>query len=271
MSAAWVAEALAQAARDGKVRLAAVHPDTGALIDPDHRHDTTAYVPGKALTQLVKARDGRCRFPGCTLNVRFTDLDHARPWPAGATSADNLQSLCRRHHRVKQLVGWQVALRPDGTVQWVDPLGRRYLTRALDHRGRPQAPPTPAPAAEASPHTSPEQQAAEQEARQQQIEAALGREAPISGSPLEDHHEHVLLRIERDIARRACRAATRGSAHHDRRGPSPLDHKLHDFGPGSQIRHDIAHLDLPVPATPRRLRVVLDPDTFGPHYDEPPF
>ena len=103
------------------------------------------------------------------------------------------------------------------------------------------------------------------------IGAALGREAPISGSPLEDHHEHVLLRIEQDIARRACRAATRGSAHHDRRGPSPLDHKPHDLSPSGQVRQDIAHLDLPVPATPRRLRVVLDPDTFGPHYDEPPF
>ena len=262
VSAAWVAQALAQAARDGKVRLAAVHPDTGALIDPDNTYATASYVPGKALSGLVKARDGKCRFPGCTLNVRFTDLDHTRPWPEGATSADNLHSLCRRHHRVKQLVGWHVALRPDGTVEWVDPLGRRYLTWALDHRGRPQAPPTTGPAAEASRHTSPEEQAAEQEARPRRIEAALRREAPISASPFEDHHEHVLLRIERDIARRACRTGARRSTQ---------DHRPDDRGRNDRGRHDIVHLNLHSSGAAQRARVVLDPDTFGPRDEEPPF
>ena len=270
VSAAWVAQALAQAARDGKVRLAPVHPDTGALIDPDHRHDTTAYVPGKALAELIKARDGKCRFPGCTLNVRFTDLDHARPWPVGATSADNLHALCRRHHRVKQLVGWQVALRPDGTTLWVDPLGRRYLTRALDHRGRPQAPPTPGPVApEAARHATheqaAEQQAADEAARQRQIEAALGRE-------VEDHHEHVLLRVERAIYRRACRiSARRSKLDHrpDDRDPADLRGGEGALDAGSCL--DIAHHNLHGAHGVQPAHVVLDPDTFGPRYAEPPF
>jgi hypothetical protein len=272
VSAAWVAEALAQAARDGKVRLAAVHPDTGALIDPDNTYATASYVPGKALSGLVKARDGKCRFPGCTLNVRFTDLDHTRPWPEGATSADNLHSLCRRHHRVKQLVGWHVALRPDGTVEWVDPLGRRYLTWALDHRGRPQAPPTTGPAAEASRHTSPEEQAAEQEARPRRIEAALRREAPISASPLEDHHEHVLLRIERDIARRACRMGAPRSTHDHRPDNHGVDHlRGGESARAYGNRLDIAHHNLHGAHGVPPAHVVLDPDTFGPRHEEPPF
>ena len=219
VNAAWVADALAQAARDGKVRLAAVHPRTGALIDPHHEHATTAYVPGKALAGLVKARDGRCRFPGCTLNVRFTDLDHVRPWPAGMTSADNLHALCRRHHRIKQLVGWQVALRPDGTTLWVDPLGRRYLTRALDHRGRPQAPPTPAPAAHAR---SLEQQAADRAKRDKAIAHALRKEGPVS--ILEEHLSHDLFDLDREHNRRILHAARTGPPRPSR---EPREYDLH--------------------------------------------
>jgi len=256
VNAAWVAEALAQAARDGKVRLAAVHPQTGALIDPDNAYATTAYVPGKALSQLVKARDGRCRFPGCTLNVRFTDLDHTRPWPAGMTSADNLHSLCRRHHRIKQLVGWQVALRPDGTVLWVDPLGRRYLTRALDHRGRPQAPPTPAPAAHAR---SLEQQAADRAKRDKAIAHALRKEVPVS--ILEEHLNHDLFDLDREHNRRILHAARTGTPR------PPREHHDYDFHHHPTVRRSRQArrivLDFPEGKLVRR--------PGRPQYDEPPF
>ena len=275
VNAAWVADALAQAARDGKVRLAAVHPQTGALIDPDNDHATTAYVPGKALTGLVKARDGRCRFPGCTLNVRFTDLDHTRPWPAGMTSADNLHALCRRHHRIKQLVGWHVALRPDGTTLWVDPIGRRYLTRALDHRGRPQTPPTPTPAA---PARSLEQQAADQAARDKAIARALARDTPIS--ILEEHLSHEMFDHDQEANRRAVRTGTPRPwreqvpfdiRHHALSGQARLGQvRLGHDGTGhnraglpvhGQTRHIV--LDLPERELVRRPR--------RPQYDEPPF
>ena len=278
VNAAWVADALAQAARDGKVRLAAVHPRTGALIDPHHEHATTAYVPGKALAGLVKARDGRCRFPGCTLNVRFTDLDHTRPWPAGMTSADNLHALCRRHHRIKQLVGWHVALRPDGTTLWVDPIGRRYLTRALDHRGRPQAPPTPTPAV---PEPTPEQQAAESEARRREIERALRRETPVS--ILEEHLSHDLHDLDREHNRRLLRAAHTGTPRPSREHV-PFDIRYH--GPSGQVRlgHDRLGHDGPGhnragrPGHGQTRHIVLDLPKGElvrrpgrPQYDEPPF
>ena len=107
-------------------------PLTGARLDPHDHLATDAYRPSAELTALVKARDGRCRFPGCSVAARFCDLDHVRPWPAGRTAARNLLTLCRRHHRVKQRPGWRVRLAPDGTATWTDPTGRLRTTTPLD-------------------------------------------------------------------------------------------------------------------------------------------
>jgi hypothetical protein len=96
---------------------------TGALLGPtDGGRD--AYRPSAALGALVRLRDGRCRFPGCSVAARFCDLDHVRPWPAGPTTAPNLMCLCRRHHRIKQRPGWRVALAADVRAVWTDPTGR---------------------------------------------------------------------------------------------------------------------------------------------------
>ena len=107
-------------------------PLTGARLDPDDHLATEAYRPGAELAALVRARDGRCRFPGCSVAARFCDLDHVRPWPTGPTTADNLLTLCRRHHRIKQRPGWRARLAPDGTATWTDPAGRDRTTAPLD-------------------------------------------------------------------------------------------------------------------------------------------
>jgi hypothetical protein len=80
------------------------------------------------MAALVKARDGGCRFPGCSTALRFCDLDHVIAWPTGATVTSNLIALCRRHHRIKQTHGWTVHLDPDGTTTWTDPTGRIRTT-----------------------------------------------------------------------------------------------------------------------------------------------
>ncbi|HET7822970.1 MAG TPA: HNH endonuclease signature motif containing protein [Ornithinibacter sp.] len=105
------------------------HPVSGALLD---HTATDSYRPPAALAALVRQRDGRCRFPGCHVSARFCDLDHVRPWPNGPTAAANLVCLCRRHHRVKQRLGWRVRLRPDSTLTWTDPTGRTRTTHPLD-------------------------------------------------------------------------------------------------------------------------------------------
>jgi hypothetical protein len=91
-----------------------------------------AYRPTGRMAKRVKARDRRCRFPGCTVAAVFCDLDHVRPWPTGPTADTNLICLCRRHHRVKQRPGWRVTLAADGTLTWTDPTGRVRTTAPAD-------------------------------------------------------------------------------------------------------------------------------------------
>ena len=166
----WLDAVLAGAS--GSTTLAGCHPVTGALLADDHppgptrpsprsnghkastdhtrRNDDppptrpepadsadppvgrTSYRPSPGMAALVKARDGRCRFPGCAIAARFCDLDHVRPWPAGPTHPTNLICLCRRHHRTKQRHGWHVALSDDGTTTWTDPTGRQRTTWPRD-------------------------------------------------------------------------------------------------------------------------------------------
>ena len=109
-----------------------------APIDPLWRSPrsgwlTESYRPTPAIKASVIARDGHCRFPGCTANARLCDLDHVVPWPAGPTTPTNLVLLCRRHHRVKQRPGWTVRLTPDGILAWTDPRGEHHTTEPLNH------------------------------------------------------------------------------------------------------------------------------------------
>jgi len=168
-------ESLAGATHDGTVTC---HPNTGAALAGDIRDslaptrasadhprasvdtgargasgdsaayaspESPAYRPPAAMARLVRFRDGHCRFPGCSVNARFTDLDHVTAWPAGPTAPTNLMSLCRRHHRIKQRLGWHARLDPDGTVTWTDPTGLRRTTAPVDHLAGRSTLPAPPP------------------------------------------------------------------------------------------------------------------------------
>ncbi|MGY1650014.1 DUF222 domain-containing protein [Geodermatophilus sp. SYSU D01119] len=93
--------------------------------------ETDGYRPGAALDRHVRARDRRCRFPGCRRPVPKTgELDHATPWPLGATSAANLTGFCTGHHRGKhQAAGWTHTLAPDGTLAVTTPSGLTATTQ----------------------------------------------------------------------------------------------------------------------------------------------
>ncbi|HEU5371529.1 MAG TPA: DUF222 domain-containing protein [Gaiellaceae bacterium] len=61
-----------------------------------------------ALRRAIRTRDRGCRYPGCE-NRRFVDAHHIRHWAkGGATTADNLVLLCRRHHRAVHEGGYSV-------------------------------------------------------------------------------------------------------------------------------------------------------------------
>ncbi|WP_255363514.1 13E12 repeat family protein [Geodermatophilus sp. DSM 45219] len=92
---------------------------------------TGAYRPSAALDRHVRARDRRCRFPGCRRPVpRAGELDHARPHAAGgATAAANLAGYCTGDHRGKhQAPGWTHVLGPDGTLTVTTPTGLTAVT-----------------------------------------------------------------------------------------------------------------------------------------------
>ncbi|CAA9337445.1 MAG: hypothetical protein AVDCRST_MAG48-3460 [uncultured Friedmanniella sp.] len=91
---------------------------------------TDGYRPAAELDRFVRARDRRCRFPGCGRRVpRGGELDHDRPYPVGPTSAANLTGYCTTHHRGKhQAPGWEHRLHADGTLTVTTPTGLVAVT-----------------------------------------------------------------------------------------------------------------------------------------------
>jgi hypothetical protein len=114
------------------------HPETGAHLS----YDRTTYRVPADLTRYLQARDGTCRFPGCSRRAAKSDLDHTIPWAAGGhTRHDNLAHLCRKHHRLKHHTRWRMTQAADGVIQWASPTGRQHTT----HPQHAFTPPPPLP------------------------------------------------------------------------------------------------------------------------------
>ncbi len=101
-----------------------VEVDTGQVIGLA----SSGYSPGPRLAAHVRARDGVCRGPGCTVIAHRCDLDHELPWPAGATEPGNLYAKSRRCHNTKTAGLWTSTPRPDGALAWTTLAGRDYVT-----------------------------------------------------------------------------------------------------------------------------------------------
>ena len=80
------------------------------------------------LASWIRTRDHhRCRQPACDCRIR--DIDHIRPHrDGGPTTQENGQGLCRLSNLVKELPGWQVESRPDGSVTWTTPTRHTYTS-----------------------------------------------------------------------------------------------------------------------------------------------
>ena len=117
-------------------------PVTGHLLDAGRR----TYQAPAALRAFIAARDGNCRFPGCSRRADRCQLDHAVAWDdGGRTDLANLGALCTRHHQLKTHTGWDIlASRADGSCSWRSPGGRPY-----EHAARrvlpAESPPSPRP------------------------------------------------------------------------------------------------------------------------------
>lgn len=100
------------------------HPVNGGVLSVDR------YRPPESLRRRLRSRDERCRFPGCGMPARDSDLDHTLDAAfGGETSEGNLAALCRRHHVLKHQTPWHVVQLGDGLLEWTSPTGRTYVDR----------------------------------------------------------------------------------------------------------------------------------------------
>ncbi|RAV15150.1 hypothetical protein DQP55_07240 [Mycolicibacterium sp. GF69] len=104
---------------------ATLRPLTAPDEQPEH-----GYRPSAKLARRIRARDLRCRFPGCDRRAEFCDIDHVAAHPNGATHQSNLACLCRLHHLLKTFWtdDWSYLLRSDGAAVWTAPTGHTYTT-----------------------------------------------------------------------------------------------------------------------------------------------
>jgi hypothetical protein len=110
-----------------------------AVVDAEaggcaHGQASPSYQPPPRLREFVTARDVTCRFPTCRQPVWRCDLDHSVPFDKGGkTCSCNLGGLCRFHHQIKQLSGWQLVQPAPGTFAWLTPSGRAYYIEPDRH------------------------------------------------------------------------------------------------------------------------------------------
>ncbi|MEB7504691.1 HNH endonuclease [Arthrobacter koreensis] len=101
-------------------------PATGEILNVGR----TRRIPA-GLKRWLQARDGTCRFPGCSVNVTHAEIDHTTPYShGGPTEHTNLEHLCPKHHRFKTLGHWKARQPEAGTIEWNSPTGRTYTTDA---------------------------------------------------------------------------------------------------------------------------------------------
>ncbi|SKC51689.1 HNH endonuclease signature motif containing protein [Plantibacter cousiniae (nom. nud.)] len=102
-----------------------VQPETGAVLSVGRNQ----YRVPADLQRAVRLRDGTCRAPGCGRRARACDLDHSVAWEdGGTTDVGNLACLCRHHHRMKHLPGWNLDHKPGGVLEWTTSDGKHHRT-----------------------------------------------------------------------------------------------------------------------------------------------
>jgi hypothetical protein len=121
--------------------LGAPLPEAAARRPPStHPADAAGpYTVRARLRRLVMLRAPRCEWPGCGARAlrpeqvgesgrpNRCDVDHDVAHPDGPTCTCNVGTLCRHHHRVKQL-GWRKTRNVDGSVTWTSPTGSSWTS-----------------------------------------------------------------------------------------------------------------------------------------------
>lgn len=115
-----IADDLIAQAPNASVRRLLVDPVDGTLVVRDPRRR----LFDNPTSNHIRARDRRCRQPGCDLKIRHND--HIHEYADGGLSVhDNGQGLCVRSHTLKSLPGWKVTSDGKATI-WQTPTGHTY-------------------------------------------------------------------------------------------------------------------------------------------------
>lgn len=111
---------LARMACDCWLNMVAHGPDGKPI---GHGRDRRTASPW--LRDLVRIRDGGCRFPGCRRRM-WTQVHHHHEWKAqcGRTDLPLLYELCVYHHTFVHEGGWTVEGEPEGELRFVNRDGR---------------------------------------------------------------------------------------------------------------------------------------------------
>ncbi|KAB1644858.1 HNH endonuclease signature motif containing protein [Gulosibacter chungangensis] len=103
-------------------------PLTGHVVAVDRYHSTPAQ------RRCIQIRDVTCRLPGCMRPAARCDIDHTHPASeGGATSIENLASLCKSHHVMKHEKPWSVINLGDGVLEWRTPLGQVVTSEPMPY------------------------------------------------------------------------------------------------------------------------------------------
>jgi hypothetical protein len=150
------ADELVRAALTGHIRRV-VTDSAGVVVDAGRKRRLFS----GAMRDVARLLARRCQYPGCTVPVRATEIDHLAEWHEdGHTVLGNAGIGCGAHNRRKHRERWHASRTELGTLEWrradgsrVAPVGRRRLpdhdevdrrARERLHRLRAEHPP-PAP------------------------------------------------------------------------------------------------------------------------------
>ncbi len=104
------------------------------LTDPDMSHvldvGANTYAPSARMREYIEARDQHCRLPGCRRPAHHSEIDHTIEFglPGGLTLRINLSALCKKHHKLKHLKGWDLIQDDEGCLIFITPTGQQYRT-----------------------------------------------------------------------------------------------------------------------------------------------
>ena len=95
--------------------------DGAEILHVGRSHRTATRAQRRALAAVHRT----CAHPHCSVSFEHCQIHHITPWENGGnTDLDNLVPLCSRHHHLVHEGMWSIHLRPDRSMQWIQPDGR---------------------------------------------------------------------------------------------------------------------------------------------------